>query len=247
MAVKLGEMLLKAGMITQPQLQEALESQKKSGGKLGFNLVKMGFVKDEEITALLSKQYGVPSINLTQFEIDPAVIFLARDSDYFTFLKDARARLDIVPGDARSTLARSTDRYGLIVVDAFTSDAIPVHLLTREALEIYRARLNEGGILAFNVSNRYLDLESVLGDLAAAARPRMACMALEDLNPSERDRREGQSPSHWVMLAEDAETLDPLRHTAPWGVVKGRPGRRVWSDDYTNLIGALKWQSLDER
>src|SRR5262245_3322608 len=76
MAVKLGEMLLKAGMITQPQLQEALEAQKKGGGKLGFNLVKLGFVKEDDITQLLSDQYGVPSINLRHFEIDETVINL---------------------------------------------------------------------------------------------------------------------------------------------------------------------------
>ena len=76
MAVKLGEMLLKAGLITQPQLQEALEAQKKGGGKLGFNLVKLGFVKEDDITQLLSDQYGVPSINLRHFEIDETVINL---------------------------------------------------------------------------------------------------------------------------------------------------------------------------
>src|SRR5688572_13009646 len=76
MAVRIGELLLKEKRITPDQLQEALNYQKANGGKLGFNLVKMGFVKDEELTALLSKQYGVPSINLTQFEIDPAVIKL---------------------------------------------------------------------------------------------------------------------------------------------------------------------------
>src|ERR687893_3058192 len=76
MPVRIGELLLKEKRITPAQLQEALNYQKTSGGKLGYNLVKLGFVKDEEITALLSKQYGVPSINLTQFEIDPAVIKL---------------------------------------------------------------------------------------------------------------------------------------------------------------------------
>ena len=76
MAVRIGELLLKEKRITPDQLQQALNHQKANGGKLGFNLVKMGFVKDEEITALLSKQYGVPSINLAQFEIDPAVIKL---------------------------------------------------------------------------------------------------------------------------------------------------------------------------
>src|SRR6185295_6421507 len=76
MPVRIGELLLKEKRITPEQLQQTVNHQKASGGKLGYNLVKMGFVKDEEITALLSKQYGVPSINLTQFEIDPAVIKL---------------------------------------------------------------------------------------------------------------------------------------------------------------------------
>src|SRR3984893_5155405 len=76
MAVRIGELLLKERRITPDQLHEALKVQKANGGKLGYNLVKMGFVKDEEITALLSKQYGVPSINLAQFEIDPAVLKL---------------------------------------------------------------------------------------------------------------------------------------------------------------------------
>src|SRR6185437_4752453 len=76
MPVRIGDLLLKEKRITPAQLQEALSYQKTSGGKLGFNLVKLGFVKDEEITALLSKQYGVPSINLAQFEIDPAIVKL---------------------------------------------------------------------------------------------------------------------------------------------------------------------------
>src|SRR5919201_2267049 len=76
MPVRIGELLLKEKRITPDQLQQALTHQKSNGGKLGYNLVKMGFVKDEEITALLSKQYGVPSINLSQFEIDPAVVKL---------------------------------------------------------------------------------------------------------------------------------------------------------------------------
>src|SRR4051794_15264015 len=76
MPVRIGELLLKEKRLTPAQLQEALNFQKTNGGKLGYNLVKMGFVKDEEITALLSKQYGVPSINLAQFQIDPAVVKL---------------------------------------------------------------------------------------------------------------------------------------------------------------------------
>jgi len=76
MAVRIGELLLKEKLITPEQLQQALSAQKSNGGKLGFNLVKMGFVKDEQITALLSKQYGVPSISLAQFKLDPTIIKL---------------------------------------------------------------------------------------------------------------------------------------------------------------------------
>src|SRR4030095_12385398 len=76
MAVRVGELLLKEKLITPEQLQQALAQQKSNGGKLGYNLVKMGFVKDEQITALLSKQYGVPSINLAQFKIDPTIVQL---------------------------------------------------------------------------------------------------------------------------------------------------------------------------
>ncbi len=76
MPIKLGELLVKENLITPQQLQEALQYQKQNGGKLGYNLVKLGFVKDEEITQLLSRQYGVPSINLARFEIDPSVIKL---------------------------------------------------------------------------------------------------------------------------------------------------------------------------
>jgi hypothetical protein len=187
----------------------------------------------------------------TYYEIDPAVEEIACHSGYFTFWQDCIDLTGVVPkvvpGDARLTLARAEEKFDLLVIDAFSSDAIPVHLLTHEALEIYRAHLNKGGILAFNVSNRYLDLESVLGDLAAAASPRMACKGMENLSLSDSDKRGGQSPSHWVVLAERAETLDPLPNEAPWGDIKGRPGRRIWSDDYTNLIGALKWRSFDER
>ena len=76
MAVKLGEMLLKAGLISQKQLEEALEAQRENGEKLGFNLIRLGYVKEDDITQLLSEQYGVPSINLRHFEIDEAVINL---------------------------------------------------------------------------------------------------------------------------------------------------------------------------
>src|SRR5947208_15157810 len=103
MAVRIGELLLKEKLITPEQLQQALTQQKAGGGKLGFNLVKMGFVKDDEITALFSKQYGVPSINLAQYELDPAVIKLIPP--------DTAQQYQIVP------LSRSGATHTIVMTD----------------------------------------------------------------------------------------------------------------------------------
>src|SRR5207247_1962837 len=103
--------------------------------------------------------YGQEGQRFTFFEIDSAVVKVARNPKCFTFVEDCRARVELVLGDARLSLANEPDRkYGLIVLDAFSSDAIPVHLLTREALQLYFAKLEDDGILALHVSNRYLDL-----------------------------------------------------------------------------------------
>jgi hypothetical protein len=176
----------------------------------------------------------------TCYEIDPVVVSIARDSGLFTYWRDSPAPPALVLGDARLQLARSGERYDLLVIDAFSSDAIPLHLLTREALALYRQHLAEGGVLAFNVTNRYLDLEPVLGDLAGAARPPLACLALDDRTLSDIERRAGKDTSHWVVLAEREETLAPLAVTASWYRVPARPGRRVWSDDFANLFDVLR-------
>ena len=138
MAVKLGEMLLKAGMITQPQLQEALEAQKKGGGKLGFNLVKMGFVKEDDITQLLSDQYGVPAINLRHFEIDESVIHLVPSevSQKYLILPVNRtgATLTIAMADPTNVFAMDDIKFmtGYNVEPVVSSE-----IAIREAIEKY--------------------------------------------------------------------------------------------------------------
>ena len=98
------------------------------------------------------------------FEIDPVVIDIAAKSTYFTFLANCQPKLDVVVGDARLTVAKEPDRsFDLILVDAFSSDAVPVHLMTAEALQLYAGKLKDDGILVLHISNRYLDLDSVLG------------------------------------------------------------------------------------
>src|SRR5438552_15888248 len=138
MPVRIGELLLKEKRITPEQLQQALNAQKANGGKLGFNLVKMGFVKDEEITALLSKQYGVPSINLTQFELDPAVIKLIPADTVQKYqiipLSRAGATLTIAMTDPTNVFAMDDIKFmtGYNVEPVVASEAAVV-----EAIEKY--------------------------------------------------------------------------------------------------------------
>ena len=180
--------------------------------------------------------YGAPGERWTFYEIDPTVERIARDPRLFTYLRVCPAEVDVVLGDARLSLERAADRrYGLIIADAFSSDTVPVHLLTRQALALYREKLRPGGVLAFNVSNRYLSLEPVLGRLARDSR--VPCVAQED-SRSEHDDRPETDASDWVVMARPAARL---RSVAPAG--EGwracRSGAPVWTDDFSNLAGAV--------
>ena len=174
----------------------------------------------------------------TFYEIDPSVIDIARER--FTYLRHCRGRLAIETGDGRLSLAHSQQRFGVIVVDAFSSDSIPVHLLTREALAVYRARLHPGGVLAFHISNRYLNLEPVLANLASAARPPLSCWIQKDLVLTLHDQKDGKAPSIWVVLAESPDDLKQLLHKGPWTRAHEDPRMRVWTDDFSNLFDVLE-------
>ncbi len=185
--------------------------------------------------------YGQPGQKWTYYEIDPAVVSIARNPAFFTFLQDSKATLDVVLGDARLRLREAEgERYGLIVVDAFSSDAVPVHLLTREALGVYLSRLDDDGLLLFNVSNRYLDLQRVVGDLAADAK--LVCLYRDDLDVGEEEQRLGKSPSQWVVVARRLAPEDErkLRHTL-WVPLPGRRNARPWTDDFSDLVSVFKW------
>ena len=120
---------------------------------------------------------------------------IARDPHLFTYLRDCPGRFGIALGDGRQSLARQPPgRFGVVVLDAFASDAIPVHLITRQAIELYLSRLQPGGVLLFHISNRYLDLEPVLGNLA---RDRgLACLSERHV-PTPPQAARGYSLSQW--------------------------------------------------
>jgi hypothetical protein len=181
----------------------------------------------------------------TFYEIDPAVVAIARDSGQFTYFTVGPVQPALVLGDARLKLARSAEQYGLLVIDAFSSDAVPIHLLTGEALQIYRDHLSADGILAFNISSRYFDLESVLANLASRGEPPLICLAQRDLAVGVNEKKLGKAPSHWVVMGQRREGLAKLIQKHRWHQVRANPDRAVWTDDYCNLLSILKWKADD--
>ena len=179
--------------------------------------------------------YGRPGQRLDYFEIDPVVARIAEDPRYFTFLRDSAARVRVILGDARLTLSRADAGYGLVVLDAFSSDSIPVHLLTVEALRMAMAKTSAHGLVAIHISNRYLDLEPVLAADARALRS--AAMVQVDTALAD-EKAQGKTESHWVLMARTAADLDPYR-TVDWSDLDFREGVRPWTDDYSNVLGAF--------
>ncbi len=153
----------------------------------------------------------------------------------------------MIEGDGRLQLEASPDRFGLLVLDAFGSDAIPLHLLTRQALEIYLQRLRPGGLLAFHISNKYLDLEPVLANLARDAVPRMACYVRTDQVLTDEERAAGKFPSVWLVLAQRAEDVPAPLRTLLWRPAQARADLRDWTDSYSNVWQVFRWEGSGER
>ncbi len=181
------------------------------------------------------------------YEIDPTVERIARDPRYFTYLRDCRAEsLEVVLGDARLRLKESPDHaYHLIVLDAFSSDSLPVHLVTREAIQLYRSRLAEGGILAFNLSNRYLDLDPLIGRQARDAG--LVCRIAYDLEISKEEELAGKQPSIWAVMGSSADDLGSLASDPRWQEPRTRSDSRAWTDDYSDLVNYFRPISLRPR
>ncbi len=183
--------------------------------------------------------YSEPNRPITFFEIDPKVEAIARNPKYFTYVNDALQRgcpLEVRIGDARITMAKSTDSFDLMVIDAFSSDSIPLHLLTREAIEGWFRRLQTDGVIAFHISNRYIDLAPVLANAAEAMG--IFVFQREDL---QGDAYQGRSGSNWVIFTADPETAERFRLRADWTKVTTRPGLPVWTDDFASVLPVFRF------
>jgi hypothetical protein len=183
--------------------------------------------------------YARPGQAWTFYEIDPAVARVAADGRYFTFLSGCQGACEVVLGDARRQLARVPDgSFDLLVLDAFSSDAIPVHLLTREALALYVRKLAPGGVLAMHLSNNHLDLPPLVGRLARDHDPPLVVRYAHD-EPSEAEREDGKAASQWVVLARSEADLGAMAGGPHWQPVPARPGP-VWRDDFANILSVWK-------
>ncbi|MEM7286237.1 MAG: hypothetical protein AAF480_07785 [Actinomycetota bacterium] len=174
--------------------------------------------------------YAGPNDRTVFYEIDPVVVDLAEDTSLFTHLQRTQGEVEILVGDGRILVEESTDTFDLLIVDAFSSDAIPVHLLTLEAVQSYRERTD--GPIAFHIPNRYFDLEPVLGriadDLGMDAWTRR-------YRPTGEARETGAAGTDWVLLTP-AGTPAP---GAAWTVTEADGS--LWTDDYSDLLGTLNW------
>jgi len=178
--------------------------------------------------------YARPGDTFRFYEINPLVERLARAR--FSFLADSPATIDVVLGDARLSLEReSPQQYDMLFVDAFSGDAIPVHLITQQAIEIYLRHLANDGLLLFNVSNRHVDLQPILAGVA----DRFSLHVIVVPSPQSRDSRYDY-PSNWVILTRSSSRLQAPALAQVAEAPKRIPFLRLWTDDYATLLPVLK-------
>lgn len=183
--------------------------------------------------------YRQPGQEWTFYEIDPAVARIARDPALFSYLNDCSPDAAIVLGDARLTLQQAAPaRYAWLILDAYSSDAPPLHLLTREALAVYLRALAPDGLLVFHISNRHLDLEPVVAALARDAG--LMALIRDDLDIPASEAARGVSESRWIVLARPEVDLGAVANDPRWRQAQTRPGVRLWTDDFSSILAVLR-------
>ena len=181
--------------------------------------------------------YGQPGDHIRFYELNPQVKPIARN--LFTYLRDSGAAVTVVPGDARTSLAAelaqdNLQNFDVLTIDAFSGDAIPLHLLTIEAIRLYLSHLKPTGVLAFHISNQYLDLAPQLLLLASAAH-----LDARDFNTPPNDER-GEYRAEWILMTGDPTFFSQPEITTSAETITPRPGLRLWTDDYSSLLPLLR-------
>ena len=216
------------------------------GGPIGQFFARLRAVRPEKqrvaaigLGAGVLSCYALPGESWTLYEIDPVVVRIAQDTRYFHYLEQCGGSATIVLGDARLSLkAGPSRRYDVLILDAFNSDAIPMHLLTREAIALYLDQLTESGVVAMHISNRNLELKPMLAalarDLGLAGRDELS-------QPSAAEEADGAVGSEWVVLARRPGDLAFLDGEPRWTELTSDRRISAWTDDFSNIVSVLKW------
>ncbi len=182
--------------------------------------------------------YAKPQQHWYFYEIDPLVIKIAENTDYFSYLRKCNYQAEMIVGDARLQLLKAEDeKFDLLILDAFSSDSVPTHLLTREAIQLYIAKLKANGMLAFHITNRHLELKKVLSD-------HVSHLKLGALIQEFKPRKEIPLvvATDWVVIAKSADVLEPLQQSrlGKWQKLPLYFDMKPWTDDFTNILGIWK-------
>ena len=171
------------------------------------------------------------------YEINPQVVDLAQRE--FTFMTDSPARIEVVLGDGRLSLEREPDqKFDVIAMDAFSGDSIPMHLLTRQAMEIYLRHLKPDGVLAFQATNRFINIAPIVASLAAEFG--LSAVLISDLPASEEGPDYWTSSTDQVLVTANRKLLEAEKIRSAAKEIEVPPGFRVWTDDFNNLLRVLK-------
>ena len=184
--------------------------------------------------------YGRPGDHIRYYEINPAVEPIARN--VFTYIRESAAQIDVVAGDARNSLANEPPQhFDVLAVDAFTGDAIPLHLLTAEALALYRRHLAPGGIIAFHISNQHVNLGPPIGLVAANAgmQARLISSVVDPDHPE--SSQAGEFSATWVLVTDNAAFFDQPEVAVHAKPVRLEAGLRLWTDDYSAPLPVIHW------
>lgn len=187
--------------------------------------------------------YGRPGDVFRFYDINPLVEPIARNM--FTYLRESAATVEVVPGDARLSLAaEAPQQYDVLAIDAFSGDAIPVHLLTRQAMAVYQRHLKPGGIIAFHVSNKFLNLAPVVRQQAELAGLQTVLVGSDPDDNMEEDT--GEYQADWVLVTANQEFVSNDKVVEASGDIVDNPLLRPWTDDYNSVLPLLRWKEKQD-
>ena len=184
--------------------------------------------------------YAKPGQRWTAFEIDPLVVRIARNDQLFSYISNCKPDLKIDLGDARLRLKSHPHQFDAIAVDAFSSDAIPLHLMTTQAFDGYADALKPGGLLLVHVSNRFIDLEPVVAAIADAGGWTVSVRRYNPVEPAMQPLGQWDTPSWWIALSREPARINMLTANGGWRPIHRRADLRVWTDDYASVLPVIR-------